>query len=299
MYPLFLNTVADLSPIAQIFYDLLKQFLAILPSLAGALFVFLIGWLVARGLRRLVKKLLSRSGVDALAERFNNIEIIEKARIRIVPSGLLSKLVYYILMLIIALAATDILGIEAVSNLMTDIINYIPNLLTAFLLLFVGLLFADFIKGIVLSTTKSLGIPSANLIANFVFYFLLIAVAMSALGQAQIDTDFLRTNLTILIAGGVLAFAVGYGLASREMMANFIASFYSKNKVGIGDTIRLGDVAGTIVAIDNASFTLEGTDGRTIIIPLSKLTSDNVEIISRAAETEMQAEEEEEEEEEN
>ncbi|MBK8490060.1 MAG: mechanosensitive ion channel [Saprospirales bacterium] len=291
MQPLFLQSM-EMSPIAEIFYDLLKQFMAILPNLAGALFVFLIGWLVARSLRKLIKKLLSRTGIDSLAERLNNIEIIEKARIRIVPSVMLAKVVYYILMLIIALAATDILGIDAVSNLMADIINYIPSLLTAFLMLFVGILFADFIKGIVLSTTKSLGIPSASLIANFVFYFLLISVAMSALGQAGIDTEFLRQNLTIIIAGGVLAFAVGYGLASREMMANFIASFYSKSKVQIGDTIRLGEATGTIVAMDNASFTLEGTDGRTFIIPLSKLTTDNVEVISRATEQDEPAEEE-------
>jgi small-conductance mechanosensitive channel len=149
-------------------------------------------------------------------------------------------------------------------------------------LLFVGLLFADFAKGMVLSATRSLGIPSAGLIANFVFYFILIAVAMSALGQAGIDTEFLRANLTIIIGGGVLAFALGYGLASKDMMANFIASFYSKDKVQLGDTIRIGEVEGVIVAIDNTSLTLAGEGSRTIILPLRKLTSENVEIIKPA-----------------
>ena len=281
MQPLFLQSL-ELSPIAEIFYDLLKQFVAILPSLTGAIVIFLIGWLIAKSMSRLTKKLLSRSGVDALADRLNRIEIVEKAKIRIVPSVLLAKILYYILMLVIALAATDVLGIEAVSNLMADIINYVPNLLTAFLLLFVGLLFADFIKGIVLSATKSLGIPSAGIIANFVFYFILISVAMSALGQAGIDTEFLRANLTILIAGGVLAFAIGYGLASREMMANFIASFYSKNKVKIGDTVKIGDMTGIIIAMDHSSLTLEAEENRTIILPLSKLTTENVEVIQPA-----------------
>ena len=281
MQPLFLQSL-ELSPIAEIFYDLLRQFVAILPSLTGAIVIFLIGWLIAKSMSRLTKKLLSRSGVDALADRLNRIEIVEKAKIRIVPSVLLAKILYYILMLVIALAATDVLGIEAVSNLMADIINYVPNLLTAFLLLFVGLLFADFIKGIVLSATKSLGIPSAGIIANFVFYFILISVAMSALGQAGIDTEFLRANLTILIAGGVLAFAIGYGLASREMMANFIASFYSKNKVKIGDTVKIGDMTGIIIAMDHSSLTLEAEENRTIILPLSKLTTENVEVIQPA-----------------
>lgn len=292
MQPLFLQSL-EMSPIGDIFYDLLRQFVAVLPSLTGALLILLIGWLIAKSLSRLIKKLLSRSGVDALAERLNRIEIVEKARIRIVPSILLAKVIYYILMLVIALAATDVLGIEAVSNLMADIIAYVPNLLTAFLLLFIGLLFADFVKGIVLSATKSVGIPSAGLIANFIFYFILISVAMSALGQAGIDTEFLRANLTILIAGGVLAFALGYGLASREMMANFIASFYSKNKVNLGDTIRIGEVEGTVVAMDNSSLTLEGEDKRMIILPLSKLTSENVVIISFAPALEEEPEEEE------
>ena len=270
------------SPFADIFYDLLRQFLSILPSLSGALLIFLIGWLVAKSLSRLVKKLLNRSGIDALAERLNRIELVEKARIRIVPSILMAKILYYLLMLVVALAATDVLGIQAISNLMVDIINYIPSLLTAFLLLFVGLLFADFAKGMVLSATRSLGIPSAGLIANFVFYFILIAVSMSALGQAGIDTEFLRANLTIIIGGGVLAFALGYGLASKDMMANFIASFYSKDKVQLGDTIRIGEVEGVIVAIDNTSLTLAGEGSRTIILPLRKLTSENVEILKPA-----------------
>ncbi len=282
-----------MSPIGDIFYDLLRQFLAVLPSLTGALLILLIGWLIAKSLSRLIKKLLSRSGVDALAERLNRIELVEKARIRIVPSVLLAKVIYYVLMLVIALAATDVLGIEAVSNLMADIIAYVPNLLTAFLLLFVGLLFADFAKGIVLSATKSIGIPSAGLIANFIFYFILISVAMSALGQAGIDTEFLRANLTILIAGGVLAFALGYGLASREMMANFIASFYSKDKVKLGDTIRIGEVQGEVVAMDNSSLTLEGEDKKLIILPLSKLTSENVVIIGFAPALEEEPQEEE------
>jgi small-conductance mechanosensitive channel len=292
MQPLFLQSL-EMSPIGDIFYDLLRQFLAVLPSLTGALLILLIGWLIAKSLSRLIKKLLSRSGVDALAERLNRIELVEKARIRIVPSVLLAKVIYYVLMLVIALAATDVLGIEAVSNLMADIIAYVPNLLTAFLLLFVGLLFADFVKGIVLSATKSIGIPSAGLIANFIFYFILISVAMSALGQAGIDTEFLRANLTILIAGGVLAFALGYGLASREMMANFIASFYSKDKVKLGDTIRIGEVQGEVVAMDNSSLTLEGEDKKLIILPLSKLTSENVVIISFAPALEEEPQEEE------
>jgi small-conductance mechanosensitive channel len=257
--------------------ELLSNFLAVADNILGAILVFLIGWIVARIASRVLKRLLKRLKVDALAERLNEIDIISKSKIRIVPSELLSKILYYILLLFVIIIATDILGMQAVSQLMADIINYIPNLLTAGIVLVIGVLFADFIKRIVLTTTRSLGIPSAGIISNFVFYFLFLAVAMSALGQAKINTEFLQNNLTVIVGGAVLAFAFGYGFASKDMMANFIASFYSKKKINIGDVIQIEGVKGEVVDIDNSSVTLEA-DNRRVIIPLSKLTSENVEI---------------------
>ena len=261
----------------KVLTDLVSSVVSGIPQFLGALIVLLVGWIIARSIRRLVKKLLAATGIDKLAENLNSIELVERANIKIFPSQLLSSILYYLLMLIVAMASTELLGMPQVSQLMTEIINYVPNFITALIVLVLGLLFSDFIKNLVLTACRSLGIPSANLIANVVFYFLFIAVAMSALGQAKINTDFIQSNLTVIIGGAVLAFSFGYGFASRDMMANFIASFYSKSKVKIGDRIRIEDVEGKVVGIDNTSITVQGKD-RQIIIPLSKLTSENVEI---------------------
>ena len=261
----------------KVLTDLVSSVVSGIPQFLGALIVLLVGWIIARSIRRLVKRLLAATGIDKLAENLNSIELVERANIKIYPSQLLSSILYYLLMLIVAMASTELLGMPQVSQLMTDIINYVPNLITALIVLVLGLLFSDFIKNLVLTACRSLGIPSANLIASVVFYFLFIAVAMSALGQAKINTDFIQSNLTVIIGGAVLAFSFGYGFASRDMMANFIASFYSKSKVKIGDRIRIEEVEGEVVGIDNTSITIKGND-RQIIIPLSKLTSENVEI---------------------
>ncbi|MEO1712012.1 MAG: mechanosensitive ion channel domain-containing protein [Bacteroidota bacterium] len=271
------NVPSDGIDLIKVLTDLVSSVVSGIPQFLGALIVLLVGWIIARSIRRLVKRLLVATGIDKLAENLNSIELVERANIKIYPSQLLSSILYYLLMLIVAMASTELLGMPQVSQLMTDIINYVPNLITALIVLVLGLLFSDFIKNLVLTACRSLGIPSANLIANVVFYFLFIAVAMSALGQARINTDFIQSNLTVIIGGAVLAFSFGYGFASRDMMANFIASFYSKSKVKIGDRIRIEEVEGEVVGIDNTSITVKGND-RQIIIPLSKLTSENVEI---------------------
>ena len=95
--------------------------------------------------------------------------------------------------------------------------------------------------------------------------------------QAKINTIFIQNNLSYIILGVVIAFAIGYGFASRNIMANLLASLYSKNKFYIGQDVKISGVRGTIVEIDSTSITLETSDRR-VIFPLNKLTTEQVEI---------------------
>ena len=268
--------------------DLLLGFASVIPNLLGALAVFIIGLIVSKVAARFVRRILVTIGADKLAERLNEIEIVYKSNIQLVPSTLLSKVVYYFLLFIFVVAATDILNMPVISQLMGEILNYIPVLISAMAVFVVGLLVSDFLKNVVKTTCESLGIPAAGMISSVVFYFLFLNVAMIALSQARIDTEFIQDNLSIILAGVVLAFAIGYGLASRNIVANFLASFYNKGKVGIGDTIGVEGIKGKVIQMDNSSIVLQ-VEGREVLVPLSKLASETVEIFERGqAETEGQ-----------
>ncbi len=266
----------------ELLKDLLAGFIAVIPNLFGALALFIIGLIVAKVVSKGLKKLLSSLGADKLAERLNEIEIVYNSNIRFVPSVLFSKIAYYFLLFIFAVAAADVLKMPAISSLMGDLLNYVPILISALAVFIVGLLLSDFLKNIVKTACDSLGIPSAGLISNVVFYFLFLNVVMIALSQARIDTEFIQSNLSILFGGVVLAFAIGYGFASRNIIANFLASFYNKGKVQIGDTISINGLKGDVIDIDSSTLTLQLADGRQVLIPLSKLASENIEIFKRA-----------------
>ncbi|TAK34679.1 MAG: mechanosensitive ion channel [Saprospiraceae bacterium] len=142
-----------------------------------------------------------------------------------------------------------------------------------------GIYLAEFVKNVVQAACNSLGIPSGKIIASFVFYLIFLTMTISALAQASIETALITSNLTVILGGVVLAFAIGYGFASKDTMANFLASFYSKNKIKVGDVIHLDGSTGKVIGLDSTSVTLQG-DGKTIVIPLRKLTSEKVEIFS-------------------
>lgn len=261
----------------SILNDLLRGFVSAVPKLLGALFIFAVGYYLSKVIYKILLKVLSKSGIDKLSDQLNEIEIVQKANLKIQPSKILAGFIYYFLLLIFVVAATDVLSMPAISQLMSNLINYIPNVLAALLVLTGGVLLAETLRKTTLTTCKSLGLPSANTIATFVFWFIFIAAIISALAQAGIDTAFVATNLSIIIGGAVAAFALGYGLASRDIVANYLSSFYSQNKIQIGDHLRIGEVKGQVMDIDSTSLTLQ-TKTSIIVVPLSRLQTDTVEI---------------------
>jgi len=261
----------------QLVTSLLQNIVDFVPSLIGALLVFVIGWIVARIVRKAIKTILSKVGIDKIGESIERIDIVRKSGVSIKISSFLSSIIYYFLMLIFVVAATDVLGMPAISQLMADLLNYVPNLIVAIIVMGIGLLIADFLKNIVQTTCKSVGIPAYSMIANIVFYFVLINVLILALSQAKIDTDFLKNNLSLILAGIIFAFALGYGIASKDLASNFLASFYLRNKFNVGDEITIGGIKGRIVEIDTNYVKIK-TATSTQLVPIIKLITESVEI---------------------
>ena len=261
-------------PVAQ----LIAQFSAFFPKFIGAITILFVGWLVSRSVGKILSKVLANVGVDRLAEMLDDIDLVQRTGVlKEKLSAIIAKIVYYMLMLTFIIAATETLGVAAITQLFTDLMNYLPSLLTASVVFMLGLFVADMVQGAVVTLCQSLGIASAKMIGSIVFYFLFVTIAVSALTQAKINTEFISSSLVVLIGAGALAFAFGYGLASKDLVANYLASYYNKNKVRVGDDVRVIGERGKVVLIDSTSMILQ-TPERAIIVPLSKLATEKVEV---------------------
>jgi small-conductance mechanosensitive channel len=257
---------------------MLDKFLIGIPTLIVAIIVFVIGLMISKAVFKIVSTFLKTLGIDKFGEKLNEIEFVNKSGIKILLSTVVGKMIYYMLLLIFTVLATDILQMPALSKLVSSTIEFFPNLLVSLVLMVGGLLGADALRKIALTALNSLGIPSAKVISSFLFYFMFITVFIMALSQLGINTAFLAQNITIILGGAVFAFALGYGLASKELVGNILASGYTKNKLNIGDNIKLNQIQGTIVDLDRSAVTIL-TNNSKVIIPLNKLLSENLEIL--------------------
>ncbi|GAB3890906.1 mechanosensitive ion channel family protein [Spirosoma agri] len=261
------------------FQTLIDQFVEFVPRILGSIVILLIGIAVARLIAFIVRRILSRVGFDKIGSRLNEISIIKQLNTEIKLSEILSKVLYYFVLLVFITAATETLGVGAITEMVSSLVNFIPKVIAAAIMLQVGVLLADTLRVAVLNVCQSFNISSGRLLSTIVFVFFIIITIISALGQAGINTELLESSFNIVIGGGIFAFAVGYGIASRDIMANILSSFYSRSKYIEGQMIQIDDVKGEILKVDTMSLTLK-TGETTTVFPLQVLQTKKIEIFS-------------------
>ncbi|UHG90873.1 mechanosensitive ion channel family protein [Spirosoma oryzicola] len=261
------------------FQTLIDQFVEFVPRILGAIVILLIGIGVARLMAFIVRRVLAQVGFDKIGSRLNEISIIKQLNTEIKLSEIIGKVLYYFVLLVFITAATETLGVAAITDMVSSLVSFIPKVIAAAIMLQVGVLVADTLREAVLSMCQSFNISSGRLLSMIVFVFFLVITVISALGQAGINTELLESSFNLIIGGVIFAFAVGYGIASRDVMSNILSSFYSRSKYKEGQVIQIDDVKGEIIKVDGTSLTLQ-TGDTTTVFPMQVLQTKKVEIFN-------------------
>jgi hypothetical protein len=268
-------TLSFTDTLLETFNDMIKSFMGFFYNLIGAVLILLIGWLVAKMVAAVSKTMLERVGADKVGEKLNDIDAIKGLKLEIKLSSIISKVLYYFIILFMLRPAADTLGVPAISDMVKLLVEFIPKLISSALMLSAGIFLADALKNFVVTLCKSFNIAAGKLIGTAIFFFLLIIFVIQSVAQVGINTSLLESSFNLLIGGIIFAFAIGYGFASKEILLNIISSFYSKNRYKEGQIIEIDGVKGEIIGMDNTTITIKTEDSKTIF-PLQVLQSKKV-----------------------
>ncbi len=259
------------------FNDMIRSFMTFFYNLIGAVVILLIGWGVAKMVAAVSKKMLEQVGADKVGEKLNDIDAIKSLKMDIKLSSIISKTLYYFILIFMLRPAADTLGVPAISDMVKLLVEFIPKLISSALMLSAGVFLADALKNFVITLCKSFNIAAGKLIGTAIFFFLLIIFVIQSVAQVGINTSLLESSFNLLVGGIIFSFAIGYGFASKEILLNIISSFYSKNRYREGQVIAIDGIKGEIVAMDNTTITLKTEDSKTIF-PLQVLQSKTVTV---------------------
>ena len=111
--------------------DLGLQLAGVVPKLLGMLAILLIGWVIARAVQAVTAKVLVSMKLDQAAGYLGLSEILANAGIKRPTSALISRLLFWLLILAFILPATETLGLTSVTTTINRLIAFLPNVIAA------------------------------------------------------------------------------------------------------------------------------------------------------------------------
>jgi small-conductance mechanosensitive channel len=238
--------------------EMLGQLRELTPDVIAAVALILAGWLVARllgsWLRRIATALLARAGGDVTRSRHAGT-----------AGRLVGAFTFWLVFLVFAAAAVDILGLPVVTDTLSRIVYFLPNVLAAGIIVVVGILVGDIARGAVTRTLAAAGTQQAPL-AGGVARVLVISIALIvAIEEIGVDGQLLVILAAVIVGAGLSGAGLAFGLGARTSVSNIIASHYLPEGYREGRTIQIDDIKGRIIATTPAAVIIATSEAQVTI----------------------------------
>ena len=248
------------------FQDLFASAVEALPRILTGIALLIVAVLFCKLVERVLRLLLRRIKIDDLMKKTGIDKTLSRAGIRQELNQFVPRLVYFLLLFLMAKTLADALGLVAVSDALGAFFTYLPNLVAALLLLVLGSAAAQFAGNTVTQAARGAGIDFAPALGRIVGGMILFIISMMAIGQLQLDTDIIRIVTSVFLAGVALAFGLSMGFGTRDITRKLLAGFYARKVLRLGETTEVDGVSGRLRAITATHTILEDGDGGTVAV---------------------------------
>ena len=216
----------------NLFIESSQQFLneiaIALPKILGALLILIIGWIIAKLLKRLFVKLLRMVRFNFLTEKSGIEKFLKEGGVKTDSIEILGTLLYWIIMLIVIMATLNSLNLTAASALFNEIMLYIPNIAVAIVILIIGIYLARMVSQIVKTSLKSMQDKTSDLISHISYVVIIIMTIFLTLGQLNIAQNIVSSAFIIVFGAICLALALAFGLGGREKASEILNDLFKK-----------------------------------------------------------------------
>jgi len=205
------------------FQDLWLGVVNFIPGFLAAVVIFLVGWLIAVLLGRLVAQIIKTIKLDVALRSAGFDKVVEKSGFTLNSGNFLGALVRWFFIIVALVAALDILKLTAVTDYLSQVVlGYLPKVIVAAIILLVSVVIAAAIQKLVVSSAKAANIPSANVLGEIAKWAIWLFAFMFALSQLEILNSFIQPLFIGVIAAISLALGLSFGLGGRDAAAKYI-----------------------------------------------------------------------------
>ena len=210
------------------FRDAFTMILGAIPRILGFIVIVAIGWFVSSLLARGITGLLRVIRFDELMQRSGLADFMNKMGTGIDPVGIVAGVVKWIVRIVVLLVAFDALGLPAVSDVMRQLLLWLPNLVVAIFVLFIGGIAARALGNIVRGATAEGGFANPETLANVTRTTVWAFAVVVAINQLGIATNLINTMFTGFVGALAIALGLAFGLGGRDLASRTLENWYDQ-----------------------------------------------------------------------
>ena len=210
--------------------EIMLGIVGFVPTLLGALLVFFIGLLLANWLKTFTIKLINVTKVGNLITNPAIKDFLKNAETSQKIEEVIGEIVRWVVLILFFMASMNILGLTTVPAFLNTVFGYLPNLFAAVFILLIGVVLAGILEKVVKGSLGGVDVSLSRFMGKFVSYTVMIISSLAALSQMGIAQSFIEVIFTGFVATLAIAFGLGVGLGSKDIIKEILDKAYKNFK---------------------------------------------------------------------
>ncbi len=234
---------------ANYFGDLTKIYL---PNIIGSVVIVLLGWFLAFIIRLIILRVFR--GLDRVVDHKNGKNQPPRKH---TASKLVADAIFWFLIIFALILAAQNLGF----SLLVQVLNYLPNVIIAIIILFIGYVLGNLFYNILQNSLSHIEKKRAHALAQLAKWLTIVFFIVLGIDQLQINITLLSSLTVIGFAGAVLCIAISFALSFIEILKNTLACQQIQKQLEIGRSIMLDEIQGRVVDFTQTHILVETDEG--------------------------------------
>ncbi len=214
-----------------------------IPKILGFALIILAGWLIASLVEKAVAVILRTVHFNDLAERSGFADFVRKMATDTDASGLIGAVAKWFIRLIALVVAFDALGLPAVSDVLRQLLLWLPNVVVALVVLVIGGLAARALSNLVRGAAAEGGLGNPDFLAKVASTLVWAFAIVVAVNQIGIATELVNTLFMAFVGAIALALGLSFGLGARETAGEIVRNWYGKTRANADRLERTAQAA--------------------------------------------------------
>lgn len=214
----------------SVWMNTLGSMFSLFPQFLGAVLVAMLGIVLGNWAKTVLIKSLQMLRFENLIKDSKFKAFLVKAEVTDKVEEVIGSILKWLIVLTFFIAATNILGLSTVSNVLGGVLAYVPNVVSAVIVMAIGVLLAGILEGVVKGALASVDLKTARLMGKVASYTVVTITTLAAFSELKIASSFINILFIGFVAMLALGFGLAIGLGAKDVIGVALSEWYKELK---------------------------------------------------------------------